>query len=83
MAGERIHFDGWRGISGVCTAPAHRGQGLASRVTGAIAEGIQSQSERPFLHVLTSNTNAIGLYERLGSRVRRSVIISATTPGST
>lgn len=82
MAGERLHFDGWREISGVCTAPTHRGQGLASRLVSAIIEGIQSRSERSFLHVLKTNTNAIRLYERLGFRVRRNVTISAMTPGA-
>jgi ribosomal protein S18 acetylase RimI-like enzyme len=80
MGGERVHFDGWREISGVCTAPAQRGQGFASRLMGALVEGIHARSERPFLHVLTANTGAIRLYEQLGFRVRREVIVSAMTP---
>jgi ribosomal protein S18 acetylase RimI-like enzyme len=70
MAGERLALDGWREISGVCTAPDHRGQGLAARLVGAIAAGIHARSERAFLHVLASNTGAISLYERLGLRIR-------------
>jgi ribosomal protein S18 acetylase RimI-like enzyme len=81
MAGERFHLDGWREISAVCTAPTHRGQGLASRLMGAIIDGIQLRSERAFLHVLRTNTNAIRLYKQLGFRVRRGVIVSVMTAG--
>jgi ribosomal protein S18 acetylase RimI-like enzyme len=80
MAGERLHFDGWTEISAVCTAPTHRGHGMASRLVGALIAGIQHRSERAFLHVLTTNTNAIRLYEELGFRVRRPLTISVFTP---
>jgi ribosomal protein S18 acetylase RimI-like enzyme len=80
MAGERLHFDGWTEISAVCTAPAHRGRGMASGLVGALIARIQHRSERAFLHVLTTNTNAICLYEDLGFRVRRPLTISALTP---
>ena len=76
MAGERLRFDGWTEISAVCTAPTHRGHGMASRLVGALIAGIQNRSERAFLHVLTSNTNAIRLYEELGFRERRQFTIS-------
>lgn len=75
MAGERLHFAGWTEISAVCTAPTHRGYGLASRLVSALVAGIQRRTEHPFLHVLTDNTNAIRVYERLGFRVRRSLTI--------
>ena len=80
MAGERLHFDGWREISAVCTAPTHRGQGLASRLVSALSRGIHCRSERVFLHVLSTNTNAIGLYEQLGFSVHASRTISVMTP---
>ncbi len=79
MAGERLHFDGWTEISGVCTAPTHRGHGMASRLVGALIAGIQHRSERAVLHVLTTNTNAIRLYEMLGFRERRHLTISVLT----
>jgi GNAT superfamily N-acetyltransferase len=79
MAGERLHFEGWREISAVCTAPAQRGHGMASRLVGALIAGIQRRSERAFLHVLTSNTGAVRLYEELGFRVRRPLTISVLT----
>lgn len=76
MAGERLRFDGWTEISAVCTAQSHRGHGLASRLVSTLIADIQHRSERVFLHVLTSNTNAIRLYEGIGFRVRRSWAMS-------
>lgn len=76
MAGERLRFDGWTEISAVCTAPTHRGQGLASRLMSTLIADIQERSEHVFLHALTSNTNAIRLYEELGFRTRRRRTIS-------
>ncbi len=66
MAGERLHFDGWTEISAVCTAPTHRGHGLATRLVSTLVADIQHRSEHVFLHVLTANANAIRLYEGLG-----------------
>jgi ribosomal protein S18 acetylase RimI-like enzyme len=70
MAGERLHPPGWTEISGVCTDPGWRGQGLGTRLLLAVAAGIRDRGETSFLHVLTSNTNAIRLYESLGFRLR-------------
>lgn len=71
MAGERFHLAGWTEISAVCTDSGHRGEGLATRLMGALAKGIHRRSERVFLHVLATNTSAISLYETLGFRVRQ------------
>jgi ribosomal protein S18 acetylase RimI-like enzyme len=76
MAGERFRLDGWTEISAVCTHPDHRGQGLASRLMGALIAGIQRRSERVFLHVLATNTAAIGLYEELGFRARQTATLT-------
>ncbi len=79
MAGERFHLDGWTEISAVCTKPDYRGQGLASRLIGALIAGIQLRSQRAFLHVLDTNTGAIRLYEELGFRVRQTATITVVT----
>ena len=79
MAGERMHFDGWCEISAVCTAPAHRGQGLASQLVGDLCSAIHARSERAFLHVVSSNQPAIRLYEQLGFRARASRTITVLT----
>jgi ribosomal protein S18 acetylase RimI-like enzyme len=79
MGGERLHLDGWTEISAVCTAPTHRGHGMASRLVGALIAGIERRSERAVLHVVTTNTDAIRLYEKLGFRERRRLTISVLT----
>jgi ribosomal protein S18 acetylase RimI-like enzyme len=79
MAGERFRLDGWTEISAVCTKQDHRGQGLASRLMGALIAGIQRRSERAFLHVMSTNTGAIKLYEELGFRVRQTATLTVVT----
>jgi ribosomal protein S18 acetylase RimI-like enzyme len=79
MAGERFHLDGWTEISAVCTRPDHRGAGLASQLMGALIAGIQRRSERVFLHVMSTNTGAIRLYEELGFRVRQTARLTVVT----
>ncbi|MDX3109096.1 GNAT family N-acetyltransferase [Nonomuraea angiospora] len=71
MAGERLRPPGWTEISAVCTDPAHRGRGLATRLVLAVAAGIRDRGETPFLHTSAANVGAIRLYERLGFRLRR------------
>jgi ribosomal protein S18 acetylase RimI-like enzyme len=79
MAGERFRLDGWTEISAVCTHPDHRGRGLASRLMGAMIAGIQGRSQRAFLHVMSTNTAAIRLYEQLGFRVRQTTTLTVVT----
>jgi ribosomal protein S18 acetylase RimI-like enzyme len=73
MAGERLRVRGYTEISAVCTDPAHRGQGLAGRLTRAVAYGIRARGETPFLAAVASNTNALRLYRALGFTDRREV----------
>ncbi len=80
MAGERLHPPGWTEISGVCTDPDWQGKGLGTRLVLAVAAGIRERAETPFLHVLTSNTNAIRLYESLGFRLRIRTANRVLTP---
>jgi ribosomal protein S18 acetylase RimI-like enzyme len=71
MAGERLRPPGWSEISAVCTDPQFRAQGLASRLTLAVAAAIRARGDTPFLHVMADNITAIRLYETLGFRSRR------------
>ncbi|WP_317441752.1 GNAT family N-acetyltransferase [Streptomyces collinus] len=81
MAGERLHPPGWTEISAVCTAPEHRGEGLATRMILAVAHGIRERGETPFLHTSAENGNAIRLYESLGFRLRRrTAFLAARAP---
>lgn len=71
MAGERIRPPGWTEISAVCTDAEFRGQGLATRLTLAVAAAIRERGDTPFLHASADNVSAIRLYAALGFRFRR------------
>jgi ribosomal protein S18 acetylase RimI-like enzyme len=82
MAGERLHPAGWTEISAVCTDSSCRGEGLATRLVGAVTAGIRARGEVPFLHVAGTNTGAIRLYETLGFHIRRVTTFSVVSgPG--
>jgi len=68
MAGERLKLPGMSEVSGVCTHPDARGQGLAALLSRHVASEIVRRGEVPFLHAYASNAGAIALYERLGFR---------------
>jgi GNAT superfamily N-acetyltransferase len=71
MAGERLRPPGWAEISAVCTDPAFRGNGLATRLTLAVAAAITARGDQPFLHAASDNVTALRLYASLGFRLRR------------
>lgn len=71
MAGQRLHIDGYREVSAVCTLPEYRGRGLATALTAEIAARICEAGETPFLHVREDNITAIRVYERMGFETRR------------
>jgi ribosomal protein S18 acetylase RimI-like enzyme len=83
MAGERLRPPGWTEISAVCTDPAWRGQGFASRLTRAVAAGIMARGETPFLHAVTANTSAIRVYKALGFTHRRDIVFPLLRPPDT
>lgn len=70
MAGERMHPPGHVELSGVCTHPDFRGQGLGGRLSAHVIRAILARGETPFLHAWKDNSGAIALYEKLGYRVR-------------
>jgi predicted GNAT family acetyltransferase len=63
MAGERLHLTG-------CTHPQYRGRGYGNALLSALISRITQRGETPFLHVRTENVTAVGLYEKLGFKVR-------------
>lgn len=71
MAGVRMAMDGHQELSAICTHPAHRGLGLASRLTRHLIGHVQSQGDVPFLHTESDNHVAQSVYEKLGFRVRK------------
>ena len=76
MAGERMRFPGFTEVSGVCTHPDFRGQGLARRLSSLVAHAIQQRGEQAFLHAWTTNHAAIALYESLGFKLRTEVQVA-------
>jgi len=70
MAGERLSFDGFTEVSGVCTDASQRGKGYAGLLSRTVASQIMKRGDTPFLHALTTNATAISLYETLGFEIR-------------
>lgn len=77
MAGERMQPQaGLAEVSGVCAWPQYRGQGLAARLIRRVTAGFAARGDRPFLHSYAGNAGAIRLYESLGFRIRRDMMVT-------
>jgi GNAT superfamily N-acetyltransferase len=75
MAGERMTAGNLREISGVCTHPDHQGRGHARRLMLKLIRRQVDRGETPFLHVMSANEVARGLYRRMGfGEYRESVV---------
>jgi len=75
MTGQRMHPVPYMEVSAVCTHPDFRGHGYAKAIMLHVMKIILDNSFTPFLHVLTSNSTAIQLYESIGYRTRRKIFI--------
>jgi predicted GNAT family acetyltransferase len=71
MIGERMKPANYTEITAVCVHPSHRGRGYGQILLSAISRRIVARGEIPFLHVFTSNHQAIALYRRQGMEIRR------------
>ena len=76
LAGQRMHLSGLVEISGVCTDPTVRGQGLARNLILHAMHDVAARGERSFLHLKTENAAARTLYEALGFTVRTQIHMS-------
>jgi predicted GNAT family acetyltransferase len=76
MAGERMKPDGYTEISAVCTHPDFQGRGLGEAFVRAHTSHIQRSGLSACLHVFVENARAIALYERLGYRARRQLVVA-------
>ncbi|MCR2833617.1 GNAT family N-acetyltransferase [Qipengyuania sp. RS5-5] len=77
MAGERmLPAPGLAEVSGVCTWPEYRGEGLARRLIMRVMAGQRARGDVPYLHSYAHNAGAIGLYESLGFRPRRTLWVT-------
>jgi predicted GNAT family acetyltransferase len=77
MAGERMKPGNFVEMTAVCVHPDHRGRGYAQALLAAVARQIEARGEIPFLHVFSSNSSAIALYQRQGMRIRRRLHVTA------
>ena len=77
MAGQRLRpGQQFAEVSGVCTWPEYRGQGMAGRMIRQVAAGIVARGDTPFLHSYAGNAAAIGLYQSLGFVIRRELVVT-------
>jgi ribosomal protein S18 acetylase RimI-like enzyme len=75
MSGQRMHPVPFLEVSAVCTHPDFQGKGYAKALMLYVMNLILKNSFIPFLHVLTSNTTAIRLYEAIGFRTRKEIYV--------
>jgi predicted GNAT family acetyltransferase len=75
MAGERMQAGPLREISGVCTHPDYQSRGLARWLMLKLIRREMLRHETPFLHVMHDNIGARRLYEQMGFRNYREVIV--------
>ncbi|MGX4805310.1 GNAT family N-acetyltransferase [Bradyrhizobium guangdongense] len=79
MTGERMKPGKFTEMTAVCVHPDYRGRGYAQALLAAVARQIEARGEIPFLHVFSSNSSAIALYQRQGMRIRRRLHVTAFT----
>jgi GNAT superfamily N-acetyltransferase len=66
MAGERMCFDRYREISGVCTHPEHTGRRYAKALILHLMHQHRKRGLFSWLHVTSTNRRAIEIYDSLG-----------------
>jgi ribosomal protein S18 acetylase RimI-like enzyme len=75
MAGERMCAGDLHEVSGICTHPDFQGRGLAKKLTLKLVRRQMQRGKTPFLHVMTHNTPARGLYEKMGFRIHLETVV--------
>jgi ribosomal protein S18 acetylase RimI-like enzyme len=82
MGGERMlpgssgGFSGfYNEISGVCTDPEYRGQGLAASIMWQLVRDHRREGVVSWLHVTSTNRNAVELYRRMGFEIVRTITV--------
>jgi ribosomal protein S18 acetylase RimI-like enzyme len=79
MAGERMCAGDLHEVSGICTHPEHQGRGLARKLTLKLVRRQLQRGKTPFLHVISHNAPARGLYEKMGFRNYRETLVRVAT----
>jgi GNAT superfamily N-acetyltransferase len=68
MAGERMCAGNLQEVSGICTHPDFQGRGLAKKLTLKLVHRQMQRGKTSFLHVISHNAAARGLYGKMGYR---------------
>jgi predicted GNAT family acetyltransferase len=77
MAGMRmLPAEGFAEVSGVCTWPKWQGRGFAGQLIRRVMADMVARGDTPFLHSYAHNAHAIRLYESLGFRARRAMMVT-------
>jgi predicted GNAT family acetyltransferase len=79
MAGERLCVGAMHEISGICTHPDHQGRGLARKLSLKLVRRQMQRGKTTFLHVMSHNTPARGLYEKMGFRNYLETVVRVAT----
>jgi len=79
MAGERLCVGDLQEVSGICTHPDYQGRGLARKLTLKLVRRQMQRGKTTFLHVISDNTAARGLYEKMGFRNYRETVVRVAT----
>jgi GNAT superfamily N-acetyltransferase len=79
MAGERMCAGDLQEVSGICTHPDFQGRGLAKKLTLKLVRLQMERGKTSFLHVISTNTVARTLYEKMGYRNYRETAVRVIT----
>ena len=79
MAGERLCAGDLHEVSGICTHPDYQGRGLARKLTLKLVRRQMQRGKTTFLHVMSHNTPARGLYEKMGFRNYLETVVRVAT----
>lgn len=80
VTGERMQMDGYTEVSAVVTHTDHLGKGYAKQLVTHTANNIFRKNKIPFLHTNADSAKNIGLYEKLGFKVRREISLWRFAP---
>ncbi|HVI43913.1 MAG TPA: GNAT family N-acetyltransferase [Chitinophaga sp.] len=79
MAGERMRMTGFSELSAIVTLPGFTGRGYAQLLMQELIQYHAGNGVVSFLHVALTNERAIGLYEHMGFRHRRTISFFKTS----
>jgi len=83
MAGERMCAGDLHEVSGICTHPDFQGRGLAKKLTLKLIRRQMQRGKTPFLHVMSHNTGARALYDKMGFRNYRETVVRVIARSAT